>query len=109
LFGPVLSIVRVKNLEEALALEQASQYGNALSIFTQNGAVARKVAEAAESGMVGVNVGVPVPREPFSFGGTKASRFGHGDLTGRGGVDFWTNLKKITSKWSIESDRNWMS
>jgi malonate-semialdehyde dehydrogenase (acetylating)/methylmalonate-semialdehyde dehydrogenase len=58
--------------------------------------------------MIGVNVGVPVPREPFSFGGTKASRFGHGDITGQGGVELWTKLKKVTSKWG-QSDGSWMS
>jgi malonate-semialdehyde dehydrogenase (acetylating)/methylmalonate-semialdehyde dehydrogenase len=100
LFGPVLSIVRVDTLHEALALEQASPYGNATCVFTQSGAVAQEVSDRSRSGMIGVNVGVPVPREPFSFGGTKASRFGHGDITGAGGVEFWTQLKKVTSKWA---------
>jgi malonate-semialdehyde dehydrogenase (acetylating)/methylmalonate-semialdehyde dehydrogenase len=109
LFGPVLSIVRVATLHEALALESASPYGNATSVFTQSGAVAQQVAERAKSGMIGVNVGVPVPREPFSFGGTKASRFGHGDITGQGGVELWTQLKKVTSKWAKAPDGTWMS
>jgi malonate-semialdehyde dehydrogenase (acetylating)/methylmalonate-semialdehyde dehydrogenase len=109
LFGPVLSVIHVANLDEALALEQASEYGNALSIFTTSGAVARYVAEHATSGMVGVNVGVPVPRDPFSFGGTKASRFGQGDITGPAGIELWSNLKKITTKWAPQRDANWMS
>jgi malonate-semialdehyde dehydrogenase (acetylating)/methylmalonate-semialdehyde dehydrogenase len=109
LFGPVLTIVRVATLEEALALQSGTEYGNAISVFTSRGAIARRVAEAAPTGMVGVNIGVPVPREPFSFGGTKASRFGHGDMTGLGGVELWTYLKKITSKWAIAPDANWMS
>jgi malonate-semialdehyde dehydrogenase (acetylating)/methylmalonate-semialdehyde dehydrogenase len=109
LFGPVLSILRVATLEEALAVEGQSAYGNATSVFTSSGAVARLVAERAQSGMIGVNVGVPVPREPFSFGGTKQSRFGHGDITGPGGVDFWTDRKKITTKWAPQSDATWMS
>jgi malonate-semialdehyde dehydrogenase (acetylating)/methylmalonate-semialdehyde dehydrogenase len=109
LFGPVLTIVRVKTLDEALSLQEQNPYGNATSVFTTNGAVARYVAERAQSGMVGVNIGVPVPREPFSFGGTKASRFGSGDITGRGGVELWTHLKKITTKWAIQPDANWMS
>lgn len=113
LFGPVLSIVRVPTLEAALELERASPYGNATSVFTQSGAVARLVSERATSGMVGVNVGVPVPREPFSFGGTKRSRFGHGDITGMGGVELWTHLKKVTTKWAkVEgggSHGSWMS
>jgi malonate-semialdehyde dehydrogenase (acetylating)/methylmalonate-semialdehyde dehydrogenase len=109
IFGPVLTVIRVKNLTEALALDAASEYGNATSVFTTSGAVARMVTEHAASGMVGVNIGVPVPREPFSFGGTKASKFGQGDITGRSSLDFWSNLKKVTSKWSSQADRNWMS
>jgi malonate-semialdehyde dehydrogenase (acetylating)/methylmalonate-semialdehyde dehydrogenase len=108
LFGPVLSIVRFPTLEAALAFEAKSPYGNATSVFTRSGAAARTVSERATSGMIGVNVGVPVPREPFSFGGTKHSRFGHGDITGAGGVEFWTQLKKVTTKWS-RSDGGWMS
>ena len=109
LFGPVLTIVRVRTLDEALALDAASAYGNACSVFTTRGAVARAVAERATAGMIGINIGVPVPREPFSFGGTKTSRFGHGDITGAGGVELWTQLKKITSKWAPQSDASWMS
>jgi malonate-semialdehyde dehydrogenase (acetylating)/methylmalonate-semialdehyde dehydrogenase len=109
LFGPVLSIIRVKTLEEALALERASNFGNATCVFTTNGAVARYVAENATSGMLGINIGVPVPREPFSFGGTKASKYGTGDITGSGGVEFWSNRKKVTTKWALQSDKNWMS
>jgi malonate-semialdehyde dehydrogenase (acetylating)/methylmalonate-semialdehyde dehydrogenase len=109
LFGPVLSVIRVKTLDEALALERESPYGNATSVFTQSGAVASYVSERATSGMVGVNVGVPVPRDPFSFGGTKASKFGHGDITGPSGVELWSNLKKITKKWAVSEDSNWMS
>jgi malonate-semialdehyde dehydrogenase (acetylating) / methylmalonate-semialdehyde dehydrogenase len=109
LFGPVLSVIRVDGIDQALALERASEYGNALSIFTTSGAVARYVAERATSGMVGVNVGVPVPRDPFSFGGTKGSKFGQGDMTGPAGIELWSNLKKITSKWSLSPDANWMS
>jgi malonate-semialdehyde dehydrogenase (acetylating)/methylmalonate-semialdehyde dehydrogenase len=109
LFGPVLSILRVKNLEEAMALERSSAYGNACVVFTSSGAVARYVAENATAGMIGVNIGVPVPREPFSFGGTKESKFGVGDITGVGGVEFWSQRKKVTSKWALQSDKNWMS
>ena len=109
LFGPVLTIVRVKTLDEALALERQNKYGNATSLFTTRGATARYVAERSTSGMIGVNIGVPVPREPFSFGGTKESRFGHGDMTGRSGADFWTQLKKVTTKWAMQPDQTWMS
>ncbi len=109
LFGPVLSIVRVKSLAEAIEFENANNYGNATSVFTSSGAVAEHVATNATSGMVGINIGVPVPREPFSFGGNKDSRFGVGDMTGAGGVELWTYLKKVTTKWELHSDHNWMS
>src|SRR5262249_54228205 len=108
LFGPVLTVLRVPTLEAALALEKQSPYGNATSVFTTSAAVARYVAERASTGMVGVNIGVPVPREPFSFGGTKHSKFGHGDITGRPALDFWTDLKKITTKWALQPDATWM-
>lgn len=109
LFGPLLSVIEVDRLDDALALESSSPYGNATSIFTKSGATARMVAERAESAMVGVNIGVPVPRDPFSFGGSKMSRFGHGDMTGPGGLEFWSQLKKVTTKWALQSDANWMS
>jgi malonate-semialdehyde dehydrogenase (acetylating) / methylmalonate-semialdehyde dehydrogenase len=109
LFGPLLSVIRVGTLDEALALEASSLFGNATSIFTQSGAVASYVADRATSGMIGVNVGVPVPREPFSFGGTKDSKFGQGDMTGPAGVELWSNLKKITTRWAKSEDANWMS
>lgn len=109
IFGPVLSIVQVDTLEEALALENASPFGNAASIYTNNGATAERYSAQANSGMVGINIGVPVPRDPFPFGGWNASRFGIGDMTGADGVRFWTQTKKITSKWSTNAARSWMS
>ena len=109
IFGPVLTIVRVKSLSQALAIEHAHPYGNATSVFTSSGAVARTVAEQASNGMIGINVGVPVPREPFSFGGTKLSKFGSGDITGMSSLELWSSIKKITSKWSLQADNNWMS
>ena len=108
-FGPVLAIVRAKDLDAALAVENASPYGNAASVFTEHGGTARYVMERASAGMVGVNVGVPVPREPFSFGGWNESRFGVGDITGRGSIEFWTQSKKMTTKWNREHGTNWMS
>ena len=108
-FGPVISIMRVDTLDEALAIENASPYGNAASVFTQNGAFARYVIDRASAGMVGVNVGVPVPREPFSFGGWNESKFGVGDITGKSSIEFWTRLKKSTVKWNPEAGVNWMS
>jgi malonate-semialdehyde dehydrogenase (acetylating)/methylmalonate-semialdehyde dehydrogenase len=108
-FGPVLVIIRAKNVDEALKVENASPYGNAASVFTESGGTARYVMEHASAGMVGVNVGVPVPREPFSFGGWNDSKFGVGDITGRGSIEFWTQAKKMTTKWNKESGTNWMS
>ncbi len=109
LFGPILSIVRCKDLSEAIAIENSVEYGNACSVFTSSGPLAERVAREASTGMVGVNIGVPVPREPFSFGGINASKFGHGDITGHHSLDFWSNVKKITTKWERQSDSTWMS
>ena len=109
LFGPILSIVRCKDLSEAMKIENSVEYGNACSVFTSSGALAERVIRQASTGMVGVNIGVPVPREPFSFGGTNASKFGHGDITGEHSLDLWSNVKKITTKWETQSDSNWMS
>jgi malonate-semialdehyde dehydrogenase (acetylating) / methylmalonate-semialdehyde dehydrogenase len=108
-FGPVLAIVRARDVDQALAIENASPYGNAASVFTESGGLARYVTERASAGMVGVNVGVPVPREPFSFGGWNESKFGAGDITGRGSIEFWTRSKKTTTKWNREAGTNWMS
>ena len=108
-FGPVLVIVRAPDVDAALRIENASPYGNAASVFTESGGVARYVMERAQAGMVGVNVGVPVPREPFSFGGWHDSKFGVGDITGRGSIEFWTQAKKMTTKWNREAGTNWMS
>ncbi|MDQ3263363.1 MAG: CoA-acylating methylmalonate-semialdehyde dehydrogenase [Myxococcota bacterium] len=109
IFGPVLSIVRVPTLEAALQLQNQSFYANGAAIFTTRGSVARLAADRLEAGMVGINVGVPVPREPFSFGGFNNSKFGHGDLTGYDGFRFWSRPKKITEKWAAASDASWMS
>jgi malonate-semialdehyde dehydrogenase (acetylating)/methylmalonate-semialdehyde dehydrogenase len=109
IFGPVLTIIRCKNLDEAIQMENANPYGNAAAIYTSSGKVARDFTDQAEAGMVGVNIGVPVPREPFPFGGWNLSRFGDGDLTGPGAIGFWSRAKKITTKWSAEGKANWMS
>lgn len=109
IFGPVISIIRAKDVDEALAIENANPYGNAAAVFTQNGGMARYVIDRASAGMIGVNIGVPVPREPFSFGGWNDSKFGVGDLTGKSSIGFWTKLKKTTTKWNAEAKTNWMS
>jgi malonate-semialdehyde dehydrogenase (acetylating)/methylmalonate-semialdehyde dehydrogenase len=99
-FGPVLVIIRTGDIDEALDIENASPFGNAASVFTESGGIAREVMERASAGMIGVNVGVPVPREPFPFGGWNESRFGVGDITGRGSIELWTQTKKLTTKWN---------
>lgn len=109
IFGPVLSIIRVATVDEALRIENANPHGNAASVYTSSGAVAAYVSERVEAGMVGVNVGVPVPREPFGFGGWNQSRFGVGNITGTDGYRFWTRPRKVTTKWQVQADWNWMS
>ena len=109
IFGPVISIMRTRTVDEALAIENANPYGNAASVFTQSGSIARYIIDHASAGMIGVNVGVPVPREPFSFGGWNESKFGVGDITGKSSIEFWTKLKKSTTKWNPEAGINWMS
>lgn len=109
IFGPVISIMRTQTVDEALEIENANPYGNAASVFTQSGGMARYIMEHASAGMIGVNIGVPVPREPFSFGGWNESRFGSNDITGKSSIEFWTKLKKTTTKWNPEAGVNWMS
>lgn len=109
IFGPVLTVLHTHTLDEALAIENANPYGNAAAIYTTDGGTAKYFSDKANAGMIGVNIGVPVPREPFSFGGWNNSRFGYGDITGMDGVRFWTNLKKITTKWNASAAKNWMS
>ncbi len=109
IFGPVISIIRAKDLDEAIEIENSSAYGNAAAVFTQSGGLAKQVMERASAGMIGVNIGVPVPREPFSFGGWNESKFGVGDITGKSSIEFWTQNKKTTSKWNAEARTNWMS
>jgi malonate-semialdehyde dehydrogenase (acetylating)/methylmalonate-semialdehyde dehydrogenase len=109
IFGPVISIIRTNTVDEAIEIENANPYGNAASVFTQSGGMARYIMEHASAGMIGVNIGVPVPREPFSFGGWNESRFGANDITGKSSIEFWTKLKKTTTKWNPEAGVNWMS
>lgn len=108
-FGPVMVIIRASDVDEALRVQNGSEYGNAAAVFTESGGIARYVMEKASAGMVGVNVGVPVPREPFSFGGWNESKFGVGDITGKSSIEFFTKAKKFTTKWNREAGTNWMS
>jgi malonate-semialdehyde dehydrogenase (acetylating)/methylmalonate-semialdehyde dehydrogenase len=109
IFGPTLEIVHANSLEEALEIQNRSPYGNAGAIFTQNGRYAAEALAGLQAGMLGVNIGVPVPREPFSFGGIKDSKFGVGDITGVSSIDFWTYERKTTTKWNVEKKADWMS
>ncbi len=109
IFGPVLSIRHVDTLDEAIAIENQNPYGNAAAIYTTSGNVARYAIDRFEAGMCAVNIGVPVPREPFSFGGWNNSKFGVGDMTGFDGYRFWTRPRKVTTKWAAQKDQNWMS
>lgn len=108
-FGPVLAIMRTDSVDEAIRIENSSNYGNASSVFTESGGMANYVMDRVSAGMVGVNIGVPVPREPFSFGGWNESRFGVGDITGKSSIAFWTKLKKRTTKWDPEAWKDWAS
>ncbi len=109
IFGPVLSVVRVADLQEAVEIQNRSPYGNAASIYTSSGSVARYFEQNASAGMIGINIGVPVPRDPFSFGGWNDSKFGVGDITGRDSIHFWTQTKKTTVKWVASANRGWMT
>ncbi len=99
IFGPVLSIVRVKTAEEALRLVNEHEYGNGTAIFTRDGGVAREFVSRVQAGMVGVNVPIPVPVGYHSFGGWKRSLFGDHAIYGAEGVHFYTRLKTVTQRW----------
>jgi len=99
IFGPVLAIVRVPDFEQALQLVNAHDLGNGAVIFTRDGGVARRFCHAVQSGMVGVNVPIPVPMAFHSFGGWKRSLFGDHYAYGPEGVRFYTHLKTITTRW----------
>lgn len=99
IFGPVLSVVEVETKEEAIAIENSNPYGNAAAIYTSVGQTADWFLDRFSAAMLGVNIGVPVPREPFTFGGMNYSNFGGSDITGDGAMEFFTQRKKITQKW----------
>jgi malonate-semialdehyde dehydrogenase (acetylating) / methylmalonate-semialdehyde dehydrogenase len=99
IFGPVLSVVRVESLKDAIALINANPYANGTAIFTRSGHAARKFQQDIEVGMVGINVPIPVPMAFFSFGGWRGSLFGDLNVHGMDGVRFYTRGKTITSRW----------
>ena len=99
IFGPVLCIKRIKNFEEGLAIANSSEFANGSSIFTLNGNYAREFARRTDAGMVGINVGIPVPISAFPFSGHKASFFGDLHCMGKDGIAFFTETKSVTSYW----------
>tara|TARA_B100000965_G_scaffold357026_1_gene335378 strand:- start:30 stop:563 length:534 start_codon:yes stop_codon:yes gene_type:complete len=105
IFGPVLSVVRVQNYEEALDLVNNHKFGNGTTIYTSDGEVSRNFTSNCKIGMVGVNVPIPVPMAFHSFGGWKESLFGGYAMHGKEGINFYTKLKTVTSRWpkSIQS------
>jgi malonate-semialdehyde dehydrogenase (acetylating)/methylmalonate-semialdehyde dehydrogenase len=104
IFGPVLCIKRVKGFEEGLALMNASEFGNGSVIYTQSGYYAREFSRRSQAGMVGVNVGIPVPLGIFGFTGHKNSFFGDLHAMGSDGVRFYTELKSVTAHWFSEEE-----
>ena len=102
IFGPVMTIVKVDTLEEAIKLVNSNRWGNGTAIFTQNGSTARKYQREVEAGQIGINVPIPVPLPMFSFTGNKASFRGDLNFYGKGAVNFFTQWKTITSRWKEE-------
>lgn len=108
IFGPVLVVLSARDATDALAMEASDPHGNAACIYTQSGATADYFARRFSAAMVGVNIGVPVPREPFAFGGSEgsASKFGEHDITGEGGMNFFT---KVRAGRAAQQRRRWLS
>jgi len=102
IFGPVLCVVRAPDLEAALALINAHEFGNGASIYTAKGDTARRFCVEVQAGMVGINVPIPVPMAFHSFGGWKRSLFGDLHVHGPEGVRFYTRLKTVTSRWPTQ-------
>ncbi|HEY1093827.1 MAG TPA: CoA-acylating methylmalonate-semialdehyde dehydrogenase [Glycomyces sp.] len=99
IFGPVLSIARAADIDEAIALVNANPYGNGTAIFTSSGAAARRFQREVKVGMIGVNVPIPVPMSYYSFGGWKDSLIGDSPIHGPEGVRFYTRAKTVTTRW----------
>jgi malonate-semialdehyde dehydrogenase (acetylating) / methylmalonate-semialdehyde dehydrogenase len=99
IFGPVLSMLRTDDYEDAVELVNANPYGNGVAIFTNDGGTARRFQHEVQIGMVGINVPIPVPMAFFSFGGWKSSLFGDSHVYGSEGIRFYTRLKVVTTRW----------
>lgn len=104
IFGPMLCIVRVKTLDEAIKLINHNAYGNGTAIFTSNGNAANHFVKAIQVGLVGVNVPIPVPVAYYSFGGWKQSLFGDTHMHGHEGIRFYTKMKNVTARWDWNED-----
>jgi len=109
IFGPVLQVVRVKTMQEAMQLINNHEYGNGTCIFTRDGEAARYFSDNIEVGMVGINVPLPVPVAYHSFGGWKRSLFGDLHAYGPDGVRFYTKRKTITQRWPSSGVREGVS
>jgi len=99
IFGPVLSVLRVETVEDAIAMINANPFGNGTAIFTSSGEAARRFQRGVKVGMIGINVPVPVPMSYYSFGGWKDSLFGDKHVHGPEGVSFYTRGKVVTARW----------
>ena len=104
IFGPVLIVLRVADIDEAIQMITDNPYGNGTAIFTSNGAAARKFQNEIQVGMVGINVPIPVPLAFYSFGGWKDSLFGDLHVHGPEGVAFYTRGKVVTTRWPVPRD-----
>lgn len=103
IFGPVLVCLRVDTLDDAIALINANPYGNGCALFTSSGSAARYFTHHVKVGQVGINVPIPVPLPMFSFTGSRASILGDLNFYGKSGVQFYTQLKTVTSNWPMET------
>ena len=98
-FGPVLTVIAVDSLDEAIAVVNGSRFGNGTSIFTESGAAVRRYRHEVQAGMIGVNIGVAAPVAFFPFSGWKDSFFGDLHAHGPDAVEFYTRKKTVTSRW----------
>jgi malonate-semialdehyde dehydrogenase (acetylating)/methylmalonate-semialdehyde dehydrogenase len=103
-FGPVLNVHHVANLDDAITFANRSSYGNGAAIFTRSGGAAREFKHRVKAGMIGINVGVPAPMSMFPFAGWNESFFGDLHMQGRAGIQFYTQPKVTTSRWFLEGE-----
>jgi malonate-semialdehyde dehydrogenase (acetylating) / methylmalonate-semialdehyde dehydrogenase len=109
IFGPVLSVYACKDIHEAIEIENGNPYGNAACIYTETGKTAEWFLDRFSAGMLGCNIGIPVPREPFSFGGINMSKYGDFDITGDPAIELFTYRKKVTTKWCKPEKQTWLN